>query len=383
LTNRIAKILAFVVIFSLMPNSANAEQLKRYKITYPDGSFVMNSGTTNPIVVEGYPSIYSTIVFYHDPSGLNNALCAAGCRPVLDSYQNDVTEGVPISTDTSSVSTTPVPTPQPTQNPLPTSDRAPLGGLEIELYSISQNDFQWTLNAIANNSRVITYSNFSYSWSATGPAGVVDSGNSGSSNLIESSQGQIASFHLKNLRAGVSYIISVDASNAGSSYRISRTFTTKNATISSTAPLSDTTTATSDTKTVTVDTRTVTTDTRTVNVISDTSTSISNKETMTISSVQDTKTINSVVASLTVEEREEQLQISLRNNKTALINVSTEFAGTPLKITATRKGYKSITINLSTDLDGNAQLTSSRNLRGFTVVLSIGKVKLDTDLVRK
>ncbi len=145
----------------------------------------------------------------------------------------------------------------------------------------------------------------------------------------------------------------------------------------------DTTTVTSDTKTVTVDTRTVTTDTRTVNVISDTSTSISNKETVTISSIQDTKTINSVVASLTVEEREEQLQISLRNNKTALINVSTEFAGTPLKITATRKGYKSITINLSTDLDGNAQLTSSRNLRGFTVVLSIGKVKLDTDVVRK
>lgn len=366
-----------------MPNSANAEQLKRYKITYPDGSFVMNSGTTNPIVVEGYPSIYSTIVFYHDPSGLNNALCAAGCRPVLDSYQNDVTEGVPISTDTSSVSTSPSPNLQPTQNSLPTSDRAPLGGLEIELYSISQNDFQWTLNAIANNSRVITYSNFSYSWSATGPAGVVDSGNSGSSNLIESSQGQIASFHLKNLRAGVSYIISVDASNAGSSYRISRTFTTKNATISSTAPLSDTTTVTSDTKTVTVDTRTVTTDTRTVNVISDTSTSISNKETVTISSIQDTKTINSVVASLTVEEREEQLQILLRNNKTALINVSTEFAGTPLKITATRKGYKSITINLSTDLDGNAQLNSSRNLRGFTVVLSIGKVKLDTDVVRK
>jgi hypothetical protein len=145
----------------------------------------------------------------------------------------------------------------------------------------------------------------------------------------------------------------------------------------------DTTTATSDTKTVTVDTRTVTTDTRTVNVISETSTSISNKETVTISSVQDTKTINSVVASLTVEEREEQLQISLRNNKTALINVSTEFAATPLKITATRKGYKSITINLSTDLDGNAQLNSSRNLRGFTVVLSIGKVKLDTDVVRK
>lgn len=138
-----------------------------------------------------------------------------------------------------------------------------------------------------------------------------------------------------------------------------------------------------ETTTATSDTRTVTTDTRTVNVISDTSTSSSIKETVTISSVQDTKTINSVVASLTIQEREEQLQIALRNNRTALINISTEFADAPLKITATRKGFKSITINLSTDLDGNAQLNSSRNLRGFTVVLSIGKVKLDTDVVRK
>ena len=138
-----------------------------------------------------------------------------------------------------------------------------------------------------------------------------------------------------------------------------------------------------DTTTVTSDTRTATVDTRTVNVISDTSTSISTKETVTVSSVQDTQTINAVVASLSAKEKEEQLQVALKNNKTALINVSTEFAGAPLKITATRQGYKSITINLRTDLDGNAQLNSSRNLRGFTVVLSIGKVKLDTDLVRK
>jgi hypothetical protein len=138
-----------------------------------------------------------------------------------------------------------------------------------------------------------------------------------------------------------------------------------------------------DTTTVTSDTRTATVDTRTVNVISDTSTLVSVKETVTISSVQDTKTINSVVANLTIQEREDQLQIALRNNRSALINISTEFAGAPLKIIATRKGYKSITINLSTDPDGNAQLNSPRNLRGFTVVLSIGKVKLDTDVVRK
>jgi hypothetical protein len=73
----------------------------------------------------------------------------------------------------------------------------------------------------------------------------------------------------------------------------------------------------------------------------------------------------------------------LKSNKTAVISVATEFAGAPLKITATRKGYKSITINVKTDLEGDAELSTTRNLRGFTVVLTIGKVKLDTDIVRK
>ena len=145
----------------------------------------------------------------------------------------------------------------------------------------------------------------------------------------------------------------------------------------------DSSTVSSDTKTVTVDTRTVTTDTRTVNVRTETSTAIVTQETVTITSVQDTQTINSVVANLSSIEKEEQLQIALKSNKTAVISVSTEFAGAPLKITATRKGYKSITINVKTDLEGDAELNTTRNLRGFTVVLSIGKVKLDTDIVRK
>jgi hypothetical protein len=376
----VLRFISLVIIFSLIPTNANAEQLKRYKIVYPDGSFVMNAGTTNPVVVEGYPSVYSTLIFYHDPSGLNNSLCAAGCRPVLDSYQNDVTEGVPIKSETSTVSTpTPTPTtpsPQPTQSSSPLTEKGPLAGLEIELYSISQNDFQWTINAVSNNSRVITYNNFSYSWSAVGPTGTVESGNSGTSNIIESSQGQIASFHLKNLLPGVSYIITVSAINAGTNYRVSRTITTKNAISNQNIPSVDTTTATSDTKTAT-------TDTSTVKVKIETSTSVFIQDTVTINNIQDSQTINSVVANLSVKEKEEQLQITYKNSKSAVINVSTEFAAAPLKIIATRKGYKSITINVKTDLDGDAQLKTSRNLLGFTLVLSIGKVKLDTDVVRK
>jgi hypothetical protein len=145
----------------------------------------------------------------------------------------------------------------------------------------------------------------------------------------------------------------------------------------------DSSTVSSETKTVTIDTRTVTTDTRTVNVRTETSTAVITQETVTITSVQDTTTINSVVANLSAVEKEEQLQIALKSSKSAVISISTEFAGAPLKVTATRKGYKSITINVKTDLDGDAQLNTSRNLRGFTVVLSIGKVKLDTDIVRK
>jgi hypothetical protein len=378
----VLRFISLVIIFSLIPTNANAEQLKRYKIVYPDGSFVMNAGTTNPVVVEGYPSVYSILIFYHDPSGLNNSLCAAGCRPVLDSYQNDVTEGVPIKSETSTVSTpTPTPTPttpspQPTQSSSPLTEKGPLAGLEIELYSISQNDFQWTINAVSNNSRVITYNNFSYSWSAVGPTGTVESGNSGTSNIIESSQGQIASFHLKNLLPGVSYIITVSAINAGTNYRVSRTITTKNSISNQNIPSVDTTTATSDTKTAT-------TDTSTVKVKIETSTSVFIQDTVTINNIQDSQTINSVVANLSVKEKEEQLQISLKANKSSVINVATEFSGFPLVITATRKGYKSITIKVKTDSEGDAQLKTTKNLSGFTVVLSIGKVKLDTDVVRK
>jgi hypothetical protein len=148
-------------------------------------------------------------------------------------------------------------------------------------------------------------------------------------------------------------------------------------------PITDTKTATVDTKTVTVDTKTVTSTPDTVTVSADSSTAIVAQETLTVASVNDTKTISAVLATLSTEEKEEQLQISLKANKSSVINVATEFSGFPLVITATRKGYKSITIKVKTDSEGDAQLKTTKNLSGFTVVLSIGKVKLDTDVVRK
>ena len=87
---RLVRISLIVLSLSMVIPVANAEQLMRYKILYPDGSFIMNAGSSNPIVVEGYPSVYSNLIFTHDPRGIDNAVCAAGCRPVLDSYQNQI-----------------------------------------------------------------------------------------------------------------------------------------------------------------------------------------------------------------------------------------------------------------------------------------------------
>ncbi len=155
-------------------------------------------------------------------------------------------------------------------------------------------------------------------------------------------------------------------------------FTIKNSVIAQTnsQKITETSTLTSDTTTATVETRTVSART-------DTSTSLVQRETITVSSIKDTSTINSVLSSLTNIEKEQQLEVTLMSSKSAKIEVATNFAGAPLTITATRKGYKSITINVKTDAEGDAQLKTSKNLSGFTVVLSIGKVRLDTDVVRK
>ena len=138
-----------------------------------------------------------------------------------------------------------------------------------------------------------------------------------------------------------------------------------------------------ETSTVTTDTKTVTAETATVSRVVDSQTVVQRTETVTVTNVNDSATINSVLSTLTTNEKELQLQVALKSNKTALINVETDFAGTSLKITATRKGYKTITINLKTDSEGDAQLKTAKNLAGFTVVLTLGKVKLDTDILRK
>lgn len=155
-------------------------------------------------------------------------------------------------------------------------------------------------------------------------------------------------------------------------------FTIRNGVVTQTAPSRKT-----DSSTVTTETSTATIDTRTVSRNTETSTLLVQRETITVSSSKDTATIYSILSTLSSAEKEQQLEINLNNNKTSKIDVETNFAGAPVTITATRKGFKTITINVKTDAEGGAQLKTTKNLSGFTVILSIGKVKLDTDIVRK
>lgn len=102
-----------------------------------------------------------------------------------------------------------------------------------------------------------------------------------------------------------------------------------------------------------------------------------------IPQVMETPTALSVLGSLTSKERENLLSVTVKANKSSIINVAADLPGVSLLVTATKKGEKSIVISVKTNTNGDAQIKTSRNLSGFTVVLSLGKTKLDTDVVKK
>ena len=372
-------VLLTTLLSSGLPN-ANAEQLRRYKILYPDGTYIMNSGTSNPIVVEGYPSVYSTIVFTHDPRGIDNSVCASGCRPVLDDYQSDNTEGTP--------STSPSPS-----TPIIREDtKAQLTEIQIEIYQISQNQIQWTLDAYAGKSRTVLYTNFSYSWKVTGPSGEVDSGKSILNAIAESSAGMIASFNLTNLQSGTPYVVSVEYQQSGSFYQVSRTITTKNALPA--APILETVTPILETVTPILET--VTAILETVTAILETVTAIKSESeikselvsrviqqiSLTSSVKQKMAIAGTYFATFSKEEKEDLLFVIVKKSGSSIIIVATDFANLNMTVTATKKGQKTLLFNVKTDKDGDIQIKTNANLNGFTVSLNIGTAKLDADLVK-
>jgi hypothetical protein len=368
-------VLLATLLSSALPN-ANAEQLRRYKIQYPDGTYIMNAGTSNPIVVEGYPSVYSTIVFTHDPRGIDNSVCASGCRPVLDDYQSDNTEGTPSTPSTPPTPSTPI---------IREDTKAQLTEIQIEIYQISQNQIQWTLDAYAGKSRTVLYTNFSYSWKVTGPSGEVDSGNSILNAIAESSAGMIASFNLTTLQPGTPYVVSVEYQQSGSFYQVSRTITTKNAIPA--APILETVTPILETvtpilETVTPILETVTPIKSETEIKSELVSKVIQQISITSSVKQKMAIVGTYFATFSKEEKEDLLFVIVKKSGTSIIIVATDFANLNMTVTATKKGQKTVVFNVKTDKDGDIQIKTNANLNGFTVSLNIGAVKLDADLVK-
>ncbi len=126
-------------------------------------------------------------------------------------------------------------------------------------------------------------------------------------------------------------------------------------------PLADSTTTTTK-----IDTRTVT--------------SLSTID--TLSAAVDTKTVTVTKSGIPDPIKEEsQLNIAMLGTRSK-IEIETDFANSKLVLTASKKGSKTLVINIKTDKEGDAAVSTTRNLKGFTVTLTKGKVVLDKDVVR-
>ena len=160
-------------------------------------------------------------------------------------------------------------------------------------------------------------------------------------------------------------------------------------------------TTTTDTKTATTqtDTKTVTTqsDTKTVTSQTDTNTATSvpagaQSETRTaaiaaVSAITNTESRTATAASLlntySAEEKESLLVVTFKSTKSAVIKVSTDIPRVNITLTAIKKNSAPVTFKVKTNSEGDAQIKTSRNLSGYTVTLIAGKVKLDSDLVKR
>ena len=139
------------------------------------------------------------------------------------------------------------------------------------------------------------------------------------------------------------------------------------------------------------------TDTKTATTQTDTKTATTQTDTKTATTQTDSKTATTSVpvsadtttatvvqlTSLASEEKEDLLKVALKSNRSSTISIAVDIPKVNLVVTATKKGSTPITFKVKTDSEGDAQIKTKRNLAGFTVTLSIGKVKLDSDLVRK
>jgi hypothetical protein len=252
----------------------------------------------------------------------------------------------------------------------------------------SQNQIQW-VTCLESPSGSMLYpkrDDLSYSYSVSGPSGVINSGtyapvwiDSMSSCTGNNGGNQYSvAYNLTGLTAGTTYQFTINGSIAGSSFTSSKSFTTLG------APTPSPTPAPTFSETSTVSSTPTPSETRTVS--STPTPTPTPSETRTVSSTPTptptpTPKSNPNVTAVEDDGEEEDpsatLGVSKRSNGKYQLVISSNVSEERLIISATRKGFKSITYRVNTNDSGDASIITSRNLSGFTLTLRYNGDNLD------
>jgi hypothetical protein len=285
----------------------------------------------------------------------------------------------PTPTPTASSTPTPTPTASSTPTPTPTASSTP-----TPTATVTDNTYQntclpngWTscglwiiyANSGSENNRIVGPSSLS---ALTATIGCQTSG----VNLCMDNKGNPATgyallsgtYELGKFISNSLPIVTRSPSPSPTPNPTSTTTDTKTATTTTDTKTATTTTATKTTPTATQS------ETRTAQVA--VVTSISNTNERTVAAVELIKTFNTV-------EKEQSLNVTYKSTKSSVIDVDLVVPGIPVVITATKKGSPTITFKSTTDADGDAQIKTTKNLEGYSVVLTVNKTKIDTDVVQK
>ena len=98
-------------------------------------------------------------------------------------------------------------------------------------------------------------------------------------------------------------------------------------------------------------------------------------------SIPDPVVVNEVLDLLGTSKKELQLVTKIISNKRSSVSINTGFADSLLQFTASKKGFKTITLAVLTNNNGDAKLDIKRSLSGYTVSLKAGTETLDKDRV--
>ena len=252
----------------------------------------------------------------------------------------------------------------------------------------SQGQIQWVtcLESLSGPTLYPKRDNLNYSYTVSGPLGVISSGtyaptwiDSMSSCTGNNGGNQYSvAYNLTGLTAGTTYQFTVNGSIAGASFTSSKSFTTLGAPTPTPTPTptrSETSTATPTPIPTRSETSTATptpTPTR-----SETSTATSTPTPTPTPTPKSTSNTTVVEDDGDEEDPSATLGVSKRSNGKYQLLISSNVADDRLVITATRKGYKSITYRVNTNDSGDASIITARNLSGFTLTLRYNGDYLD------